>query len=237
MSDLQPSLEAVAAHVAAFERELSAAPSLNDAKSLRDRYLGRKNSIVAAWMQLIGSAPVDQKKHIGQYANHPGYADTDAVGLVSTPVEQHQRRNVRSQCQPDSLPRQPVEQQRNHQAGSNEGAEKIEMTAPVLIDTANDRKRMSFIMPKKAVAKGVPKPAGDKVTLGKVKAATFAVLHFGGARTAENEKGAIEKLQAWLALQKIVGKGDPLLACYDPPWTPVFMRRNEVMIRIVKHHD
>ena len=111
------------------------------------------------------------------------------------------------------------------------------MTAPVLIDTAKDRKRMSFIMPKKAVAKGVPKPAGDKVTLGKVKAATFAVLHFGGARTAENEKGAIEKLQAWLALQKIVGKGDPLLACYDPPWTPVFMRRNEVMIRIVKHHD
>jgi len=69
MSDSLPNSEAVAAHVAAFERELAAASSVNDAKSLRDRYLGRKNSIVASWMQMIGSAPVDQKKEIGQQAN------------------------------------------------------------------------------------------------------------------------------------------------------------------------
>src|ERR1700759_294616 len=69
MSDSLPTPDAVAAHVAAFERDLAAASSLNDAKSLRDRYLGRKNSIVAGWMQLIGSAPADQKKNIGRYAN------------------------------------------------------------------------------------------------------------------------------------------------------------------------
>ena len=69
MSDLQPGPESVATHVAAFERELAAAASVNDAKSLRDRYLGRKNSIVASWMQMIGSAPVDQKKNIGRFAN------------------------------------------------------------------------------------------------------------------------------------------------------------------------
>jgi hypothetical protein len=57
MSDALPTQEAVDTHVAAFERELSRAASLTDAKSLRDRYLGRKNSIVAGWMQLIGSAP------------------------------------------------------------------------------------------------------------------------------------------------------------------------------------
>src|SRR5882672_11840408 len=64
-----PTSEAVETHIAAFERELAAAASLADAKSLRDRYLGRKNSIVASWMQLIASAPPDQKKHIGRYAN------------------------------------------------------------------------------------------------------------------------------------------------------------------------
>ena len=69
MSDLPPSPEAVETHVAAFERELAAAASVPDAKSLRDRYLGRKNSIVSSWMQLIGGAPPDQKKNIGQYAN------------------------------------------------------------------------------------------------------------------------------------------------------------------------
>ncbi len=121
--------------------------------------------------------------------------------------------------------------------GKNETSEKIEMTAPVLIDSAKDMKTMSFIMPKKAVEKGVPKPAGDKVTLGKVEAARFAVLRFAGGRTAENEKAAIEKLKAWLDGQKIAGKGEPLFAYYDPPWTPTFMRRNEVMIRIAKSHE
>jgi len=70
MSDLlQPSLEAVDQLVAGFDNELKAASSPADAKSLRDRYLGRKHSIVASWMQLIGGAPPEQKKNIGQYAN------------------------------------------------------------------------------------------------------------------------------------------------------------------------
>ena len=121
--------------------------------------------------------------------------------------------------------------------GRNEGSEKIEMTSPVLIDMARDRKTMSFIMPRKVVEKGVPKPAGDNVKLGKVEASRFAVLRFAGGRTADNEKAAIEKLTAWLEGRKIAGKGDPFFAYYDPPWTPVFLRRNEVMIRIDKHHD
>ena len=69
MSDLLPSPESVAALVTQFERELAAATSARDAQSVRDRYLGRKSSIVASWMQLVGSAPPDQKKSIGRYAN------------------------------------------------------------------------------------------------------------------------------------------------------------------------
>jgi SOUL heme-binding protein len=122
-------------------------------------------------------------------------------------------------------------------SGTNEGAEKIEMTAPVLIDKAKVNKTMSFILPKKAVEKGVPKPAGENVKLGKVEAARFAVLRFGGGRTAENEEAALEKLTARLYEEKIARKGNPMFAYYDPPWTPVFLRRNEVMVRIDKHHD
>src|SRR5947208_14969760 len=69
MSDLLPDHTAVEAHVAAFERELAAAKSVRDAQSVRDRYLGRKNSVVASWMQSIGTAPPDQKKNIGRFAN------------------------------------------------------------------------------------------------------------------------------------------------------------------------
>ena len=119
-------------------------------------------------------------------------------------------------------------------SGGNAGAEKIAMTSPVLIDTAKDLRTMSFIMPKKAVAKGVPKPAGDGVSLEKIEAARFAVLRFGGGRTPANEQAAITQLKGWLAEQKLTAKGEPLFAYYDPPWTPVFMRRNEVLIRIDK---
>jgi len=69
MSEPQPSEASVVHHLTQFERELAAATSLRDAQSVRDRYLGRKNSVVAAWMQSIGAAPADQKKNIGRYAN------------------------------------------------------------------------------------------------------------------------------------------------------------------------
>src|SRR5205809_5923683 len=69
MVDLPPSSESVAQLTARFESELAQAKSARDAQSVRDRYLGRKNSVVASWMQLVGSAPPDQKKQIGRYAN------------------------------------------------------------------------------------------------------------------------------------------------------------------------
>jgi len=69
MSDRLPSSESVVLLVQDFERELAAATSVRDAQSVRDRYLGRKNSVVAAWMQSIGSATPEQKKNIGRYAN------------------------------------------------------------------------------------------------------------------------------------------------------------------------
>jgi len=64
-----PDQAAVAEQVAAFERDLAAAKSPRDAQSVRDRFLARKNSVVASWMQQIASAPADQKRNIGRYAN------------------------------------------------------------------------------------------------------------------------------------------------------------------------
>jgi phenylalanyl-tRNA synthetase alpha chain len=69
MSDLAPSTESVAILVQQFERELAGTKSAREAQSVRDRYLGRKNSVVAAWMQRIAGAAVDEKKNIGRYAN------------------------------------------------------------------------------------------------------------------------------------------------------------------------
>jgi phenylalanyl-tRNA synthetase alpha chain len=69
MTDIAPGPDSVAQLVERFESELARTTSARDAQSLRDRFLGRKNSIVASWMQLIAGAPPDQKKNIGRYAN------------------------------------------------------------------------------------------------------------------------------------------------------------------------
>ncbi|MGV3533415.1 MAG: SOUL family heme-binding protein [Chthoniobacteraceae bacterium] len=122
-------------------------------------------------------------------------------------------------------------------SGQNEESQKIAMTTPVLIDTANEAKTMSFIMPKQTVESGTPKPAGETVKLGKVEASRFAVYRFEGGRTKANEIAAQKKLMDWLEAQKIASKGAPIFAYYDPPWTPAFLRRNEVMIRVDARRD
>lgn len=116
--------------------------------------------------------------------------------------------------------------------GGNASGEKIEMTLPVLVNALKDKKSMSFIMPEKAAANGLPKPDDDRVSLGKMDSARYAVIRFGGSRSTANEEKATELLKTWLAGQKIAENGDPIVAYYDPPWTPVFLRRNEVMIRV-----
>jgi hypothetical protein len=60
MTDLPPSSESVEHLVKQFDAELSQAKSARDAQSVRDRFLGRKNSFVASWMQTIGSAPPER---------------------------------------------------------------------------------------------------------------------------------------------------------------------------------
>jgi phenylalanyl-tRNA synthetase alpha chain len=64
-----PDATSVAEQLAAFDQEIAATRSPRDAQAVRDRFLGRKNSVVSSWMALIGSAPPDQKKLIGRYAN------------------------------------------------------------------------------------------------------------------------------------------------------------------------
>src|ERR1700691_5539849 len=68
-SNALPDAAAVQAQIAAFEAELATAKSDREAQAIRDRYLGRKHSIVASWMQTIASAPPAEKPNIGRYAN------------------------------------------------------------------------------------------------------------------------------------------------------------------------
>jgi phenylalanyl-tRNA synthetase alpha chain len=64
-----PDPASVEAHVRAFETELAQTTSAREAQTVRDRYLGRKNSVVASWMQAIAGATPAEKRELGRLAN------------------------------------------------------------------------------------------------------------------------------------------------------------------------
>ena len=64
-----PDQDAVRIESTRFAVELAQAKSARDAQAVRDRFLGRKNSVVASWMQQLAGAPPDQKREIGRLAN------------------------------------------------------------------------------------------------------------------------------------------------------------------------
>ena len=64
-----PDQAAVQREIDRFTADLALASSPRDAQTVRDKYLGRKNSVVASWMQQIASASPEEKKAIGRHAN------------------------------------------------------------------------------------------------------------------------------------------------------------------------
>jgi len=113
-------------------------------------------------------------------------------------------------------------------------SEKIEMTAPVLEQQSKpDARVVSFVMPSKYTLETLPRPNIADVRIVEVPSKHYAVNHFSG--TVTDDKAAMKKQELLDALKrdKLEAVGVPLLAQYNPPWTPHPMRRNEVMVEIV----
>lgn len=117
-------------------------------------------------------------------------------------------------------------------SGNNEAGQKISMTTPVFMDGAATSRSMAFVMPAKLELARVPKPTDVAVGVREFPPGRFAVLRVSGRRTATNEAQALTRLQTWMAAQGLSASSQPVYAYFDPPWTPPFLRRNEVMLRI-----
>ena len=64
-----PNLTTVEGVLARFHADLYAATTPHDRQAVRDRYLGRKNSVLAEWMERLAAAPPPEKKNLGQLTN------------------------------------------------------------------------------------------------------------------------------------------------------------------------
>lgn len=117
-------------------------------------------------------------------------------------------------------------------SGGNAAKEKIAMTTPVFMSGSESNTTMAFVMPAKMKSSDVPRPADGSVQVRELPAGRFAVLRFKGWRNAKNEAQSLAQLQEWVAKENLLCAGSPVYGYFDPPWTPGFLRRNEVMLLI-----
>jgi len=116
-------------------------------------------------------------------------------------------------------------------SGKNDRAEKISMTTPVLM-TGTESGTMSFVVPKAVAQRGAPLPSNPDVTVNTMPAATYAAYRFSGSGKPAQSEAAAKKLLAWTSSKNLHVMGTPVFAYYNPPWTPGFLRRNEVLVKV-----
>jgi hypothetical protein len=118
-------------------------------------------------------------------------------------------------------------------SGNNAAKEKIAMTTPVFMSGTGTNATMAFVLPAKFKGSGAPQPTNELLTLRKLEPGRFAVFRFSGGRNASNETAALDRLQSWMKTNGLAALSPPVYGYFDPPWTPTFLRRNEVMLRTV----
>ncbi|MCX2979637.1 heme-binding protein [Halieaceae bacterium IMCC14734] len=116
--------------------------------------------------------------------------------------------------------------------GGNSSGESIAMTAPVQETLGSTKTTMAFTMPSAYNMEQLPEPSDQSVTLVKVPGRTAAVISFSGWATAGKIRKYTQQLRDALEQQSIAIAGDMTLNQYNPPWTPPFQRRNEIMVDI-----
>jgi hypothetical protein len=112
--------------------------------------------------------------------------------------------------------------------------ERIAMTAPVVQHAADEAGKyvVSFVMPNGSELDSLPAPSDPKVRLREIPPHKAAVLRFTGRWSAGSYDEKAAMLRSMLAEQGFSLNGPMRFARYDPPWTPWFMRRNEVIAPI-----
>lgn len=111
-------------------------------------------------------------------------------------------------------------------------SEKIATTAPAGRTQSGARVTMRFFLPRSLTREAAPEPADPRVRVVEVPGETMAVLRFSGstddARIAERKGALLRELRgsAWEPA------GEPVFFGYDPPFTPPFLRRNEVAVPV-----
>ncbi len=111
----------------------------------------------------------------------------------------------------------------------------IAMTAPVTQQPdagGGGNWAVRFVMPSRYTLETLPVPAGADVRLIPVPATRRAAIRFSGVATDSVIAAEQARLEAWVARRGVRPTGSPTYAYYNAPFTPWFLRRNEVWLEL-----
>jgi hypothetical protein len=110
-------------------------------------------------------------------------------------------------------------------------SQEIKMTSPVISEFSNQG-YMAFVMPSKLTLETTPLPLDSRVKIEEIPSRAIAVLRFGGSWSEDHFEEKTKELLQELANANITTKGSVFTMLYNPPFTPSFLRRNEVAIEV-----
>ena len=106
------------------------------------------------------------------------------------------------------------------------------MTTPVFTSQENGARQMSFVVPENIAETGAPGAESELVEISNMAGGRFAAYRFSGGWDLNKFEEAKTALANWMAQQNLKPQAEPMIANYDPPFTPEFLKRNEILVRL-----
>ena len=111
---------------------------------------------------------------------------------------------------------------------------KLEMTAPVTQTATPAGFLVQFVLPKGVTVANAPEPLDARVQLREVPPTQVAVIRYSGFWSESNDSEHLSKLQTALRSAGLTWAGEPVYSRYNAPFTPWFMRRNEIWLQLAE---
>ena len=109
---------------------------------------------------------------------------------------------------------------------------RMDMTAPVTQAAVEAACGCSSCCPKTVTLDTAPEPLDPRVQLRQEPARSWAVIRYSGGWSQRNYLQHLGELKATLDAAGLATEGEPVLARYDAPYTPTFLRRNEIWLAL-----
>ena len=109
---------------------------------------------------------------------------------------------------------------------------KLEMTAPVTQTAAPGGFKVQFVLPKGVTMDSAPEPLDVRVVLRDIAPSRVAVIRYSGFWSDANYLQHLAKLQEALRAADLSGVGEPVYSRYNAPFTPWFLRTNEIWFKV-----